>query len=139
MANIRLDLDSPITNGQTVTFRSPTNCSQVSGLVVYYTANQTQVSRSFLFADAHGNNVGSVDLFASDVLVKVILDTELNRAYVQNADTNKYLEERLKSKLSKAGGTMTGPLILTEGVHYGTAEQMPPAGTRGRIFFKVVE
>jgi hypothetical protein len=92
---------------------------------------------SFLFADAHGNNVGSVDLFASDVLVKVILDTELNRAYVQNADTNKYLEERLNSKLSKTGGKITGPLILTEGVHYG--KELPPAGTKGRFFFKVVE
>lgn len=41
--------------------------------------------------------------------------------------------------LPKAGGTMTGPLILTEGVHYGTEEQMPAPGTAGRIFFMVVK
>lgn len=36
----------------------------------------------------------------------------------------------------KAGGTITGPIVLTEGIHYGT--ELPEAGTKGRIFFKVV-
>ena len=38
--------------------------------------------------------------------------------------------------LLKAGGTMTGPLILTEGVHYG--DTLPSDATEGRIFFKKV-
>ena len=38
--------------------------------------------------------------------------------------------------LPKAGGTMTGVLILTEGVHYGTT--CPDPGNKGRIFFKKV-
>ena len=38
--------------------------------------------------------------------------------------------------LPKTGGTLTGMLILTEGVHYGTS--LPAAGTPGRIFFKKV-
>jgi hypothetical protein len=38
--------------------------------------------------------------------------------------------------LPKAGGKLTGALTLTEGVHYGTS--LPSAGTKGRIFFKVV-
>ncbi len=38
--------------------------------------------------------------------------------------------------LPQSGGTLTGPLILTEGVHYG--DTLPEPGTPGRIFFKKV-
>lgn len=92
MANIRIDLDIPVMNGQSVTFKSPADCSAVTGLIAYYPENGSTKSQVFMFADAHGNNLGKKDLFASDVLVKVLLDTELQRAYVQNADTNAYLE-----------------------------------------------
>lgn len=44
--------------------------------------------------------------------------------------------ETAEAALPKAGGTMTGMLKLTEGVHYGT--DLPGAGNTGRIFFKVV-
>lgn len=98
MSNIRLDLDGAIVDGQALTFRSPVNCSEISGLIIYYPKEDATVSQTFQFADAHGNNVGSVDLFASDILVKVILDTHLNRAYVQNADTNAYLEAKFAGK-----------------------------------------
>lgn len=95
MANIRVDLPSIICNGQTITFKSPSDCSEVTGLKVYYQENGKEKFEEFTFADAHGNNVGDIDLFSADVMVKVILDTELHRAYVQNADTNAYLEKRL--------------------------------------------
>lgn len=98
MPNIRVDLSITPYDGQAVTFRSPANCSEVTGLIVYYPEGDTTSSKVFEFADAHGNSVGSVDLFASNVLVKVILDTELRRAYVQNADTNAYLEAQLATK-----------------------------------------
>lgn len=105
MATIRVDVPGIICNGQAVTFKSPANCSQVTGLRVYY----KDEFKEFQFADAHGNNVGSIDLFAANVLVKVILDTDLNRAYVQNADTNAYLEARLASKASTNLYTATIP------------------------------
>ena len=38
--------------------------------------------------------------------------------------------------LPLTGGTLTGMLILTEGVHYG--DELPDAGNIGRIFFKKV-
>lgn len=97
MANIRLNLGSPVDNGQVLTFKSPADCSAIDGLIVYYPEGDALTSKVFQFADAHGNNVGSLNLFAENVLVKVILDTELNRAYVQNADTNAYLEARFKT------------------------------------------
>lgn len=142
MANIRLDLSSPVINGQTLTFKSPVNCSEVTGLKVYYPNGDTETSMSFQFADAHGNNVGSIGLFAENVLVKVILDTESNRAYVQNADTNAYLEGKFNEKLPKSGGQMTGSLtldkvVLKRGVNYGTEEEMKNLKNpvRGQMFF----
>lgn len=100
MANIRLDLQVPIEDGQTLTFKSPIDCSKVTGLIIYYPENDSTTSKVFQFADAHGNNVGGKGLFVENVLVKVILDTESSRAYVQNADTNAYLEGKLAEKYS---------------------------------------
>lgn len=115
MPNIRVDLSSAPINGQTLTFKSPTDCSQVEGLKVYYPEGNTTTSKVFEFADAHGNNVGSIDLFAADVLVKVILDTELERAYVQNADTNAYLENRFSALGITATDDGTGVVTLALG------------------------
>ena len=91
--NIRVDLNTSIKDGTEVVFRSPVDCSQVTGLKVYYDGGNA--SQEFAFADAHGNNVGDIDhLFAENVAVKVILDVTTGMAFVQNADTNAYLEGR---------------------------------------------
>ena len=95
--NIRVDLNYPIKDGTEVIFRSPVDCSQVTGLKVYYPDG----SQEFVLADAHGNNVGDIDhLFAENVAVKVILDVTTNMAFVQNADTNAYLEEQLANRVT---------------------------------------
>jgi len=108
MAYIRVDLQMTVFNGQAVTFKSPANCVGVEGLKVYYPeADGTTAVKTFALADAHGNNVGSIDLFAANVLVKVILDTEESMAYVQNADTNAYLEGRFADIDSKLGDALT--------------------------------
>lgn len=98
MANIKVTVDYPIANGLPLTFKSPTDCSQITGLVVCYPEGSTSTSKTFQFADAHGNNVGDIDLFAANVLVKVILDVDAAKAYVQNADTNAYIEGELAKK-----------------------------------------
>lgn len=99
MANIKVTIDYPIANGLPLTFKSPADCSQVTGIKVQYPSGTgTTSNKTFQFADAHGNNVGSIDLFASNVLVKVILDVDASKAYVQNADTNAYLEAQLAGK-----------------------------------------
>lgn len=92
MANIRVDSTVEVFDGQALTFRSPVDISQVTGLKVYYPKGDTTASKVFQFADAHGQNIGNLNLFASNVIVKVILDTASLLAYVQNADTNAYLE-----------------------------------------------
>ena len=102
--NIKVDLSTPIFDGAEVKFRSPVDCSQVTGLVVCYNGE----SQEFIFADAHGNNVGDIDhLFTEDVVVKVILDVTKGMAFVQNADTNAYLEGRfaeLEGMIGTGGG-----------------------------------
>ena len=102
MANIRVDLDYTIRDGLDLKFRSPVDCSQITGLIVYYPGEDGEMtSQVFALADAHGSNVGDIDhLFAEDVVVKVILDVTKGMAFVQNADTNAYLEAQLASKAS---------------------------------------
>ena len=100
--NIRVDLNYAIKDGMEVVFRSPVDCSQVTGLILYYPENGNTASKEFVFADAHGNNVGDIDhLFAENVVVKVILDVAAGMAFVQNADTNAYLEGRFAGCLTR--------------------------------------
>lgn len=96
MPKIRIDLEATVINGQSLTFKAPADCSDITGLVIYYPEGDTVTSRNFKFADAHGIDVGSgtISLFSANALVKVILDTAHGKAYVQNADTNAYLEDR---------------------------------------------
>ena len=118
--NVRVDLNTPITDGMEVVFRSPVDCSQVTGLVLYYPGG----SHEFTFADAHGNDVGEIDhLFAGNAVVKVILDLVRSMAFVQNADTNAYLEGRFQSiedRLENGGSGYTPE----KGVDYWTPEDI---------------
>lgn len=95
MANIRVNVKHKIEDGSKIAFRSPVDCSAITGLIVYYPAEDgTDASREFVLADAHGHDVGNIDhLFAENVIVKVILDVTAGMAYVQNADTNAYIEK----------------------------------------------
>lgn len=94
MANIRVDLNYDIKDGSEIVFRSPVDCSAITGLAVYCTAENGATSAyEFALTDAHGQDVGNIDhLFAENVVVKVILDVTAGKAYVQNADTNDYIE-----------------------------------------------
>ena len=113
MSNIVVNLDTRIKDGTEVIFRSPVDCSQVTGLKVYHKGEDgNATSREFMFADAHGENVGDIDhLFAENVAVKVILDVTTGMAFVQNADTNAYLESRFTELERKIG---TGGVDIEE-------------------------
>ena len=102
MPKIRVDRDLPIINGQSLTFQSPANCSDITGLIIYYPEGDTTKSKEFKLVDAHGVDVGSgtISLFAANALVKVVLDINQSKAFVQNADTNAYLEGKLAEKYS---------------------------------------
>ena len=98
MANIRVDAPKTISDGFELVFYAPCDCSEITGLTVYYPVGVNIIqNKTFIFKDAHGNNVGDLDnLFTEGVYVKVILNVTEGVAYIQNADTNKYLEDRLK-------------------------------------------
>lgn len=99
MANIRVDVDYTIKDGTELVFRSPCDCTEITGLIVYYATEDGPASMEFALADAHGENVGDIPhLFVDNVVVKVILDVASGMAFVQNADTNAYLEAQLAGK-----------------------------------------
>ena len=110
MANIRVDLPIPIYDGMSVTFKAPADCSDITGLRIYYPTSETlTTSQDFTLADANRNDVGNINnLFTANAMVKVVLDTDEHMAFIQNADTNAYLEGRFNEYLPLTGGTMTG-------------------------------
>lgn len=106
MAQIRIDLTEPLLDGMDVKFKAPCDCTAITGVIVYHqTVDDTVASQSFVFKDTHGNVLtGLGNLFVKDTYVKVVLDVPNGVAYIQNADTNGYLEARLDSKMDSATG-----------------------------------
>lgn len=95
MPNIRVDTSYSIADGSEVIFVAPCDCNEISGLKVY-SPNGAKV---FTFRDAHGNDLtGLGHLFAAGAYVKAILDVTNGYAYIQNADTNGYLEDRIRTQ-----------------------------------------
>lgn len=100
MAKIRIDTNYTISNGRSLTFKAPADCSDITGLIVYYPDGNNITSKNFAFVDSHGVDVGSgtVSLFAKNAFVKVVLDVDRSKAYVQNPDTNDYVEKTFVKK-----------------------------------------
>jgi len=112
MAYIRIDVDGILMDGHTLTFKAPCDCTAIEGLKVYYVENGTLKNKIFTMKDTHGNTLtGLGNLFMKDACVKVVLDTAKSIAYLQNGDTNGYLEGRFSELLQivsfdKATGTL---------------------------------
>lgn len=96
MANIKVKVDYPISDGTKLKFRTPCESTEVEGLVVTYPIKNGvgNAIKTFVFVDAHGKELSGVgNVFTSDVLIEVLLDVTKGRAYVKNADTNTYIED----------------------------------------------
>ena len=109
MAYIRVDMSYTVKNGTNVSFKAPCDCNAVAGLKVYFPNDMgLATNQVFLFTDAHGNNLTGIGhLFAAGAIVKVILNVDDGKAYIQNADTNAYLEaklEEVKEMVKNAAG-----------------------------------
>ena len=99
MAKIKIVPGCPLCDGLSVMFKAPCNCNEVDGLLVN--------GSEFSFRDAHGNDLtGLGNLFNAGAVVKVMLDTVNRYAYIQNADTNSYIEKQLGGKANKMGTTI---------------------------------
>ena len=93
MAKIKINIPKEPYEGMLVSFKAPCNSTEADGLFVEFEYIGNPASQEYVFKDAHGNNLAGVPLFARGSAVSVLLCSD--GAYVQNADTNKYLEGRL--------------------------------------------
>lgn len=96
MANIKVKIDYPISDGAKVKFRTPCESTSVEGLVVTYPIKNGvgYATKTLRFVDAHGKELSGLgNVFTTDVLVEVLLDVTKGRAFIQNADTNSYIED----------------------------------------------
>ena len=111
MAKIKVTVDGTLMDGHRVTFKAPCDCTNVESLKVCYIENGTQKNRLFTMKDSHGNSLAGLgNLFAEGAYVHAILDTVNGFAYLQNADTNSYLEE----KIALIGDGVTKIVFATE-------------------------
>lgn len=92
---IRLDVNHPLEDGMDIIFDAPCNCPEVAGLAIFH--NNTR--SVFTFRDAHKNDLSELPSFTAGARIKVNLDTVNGYAYLQNADTNAYLEMMFKNRL----------------------------------------
>lgn len=103
MANIHVALDKPISDGSKLKFRTPCDSTTIEGLEVKYPAKNGvgTLIKKFIFKDAHGVELSGVgNLFVSGVMIEVLLDVSHSVAYIQNADTNSYVES-VKSEVKR--------------------------------------
>lgn len=101
MANVKVVSERPLFDGMAITFKTPCECSAVEGLTVSY----HDASQSFVFRDAHGNDLTGIgNLFDEGTYVKAVLDTVNGYAYLQNADTNAYLESKFPKESEQYPG-----------------------------------
>lgn len=89
MAKINLTLPNGelAITGKQVTFTSPISSESATHLVIE--------GNEFELVDSNGNPI-SQKAFMQGALVSVILNVETKKAHIQNADTNAYLEGKLK-------------------------------------------
>ena len=150
MADIRIDLIEPLYDGMDIKFKAPCDCSQINGLIVYYPKDDGSGtdSRQLSFKDAHGNDLtGLGNLFAEGALVKVMVDTSDNSAYIQNAATNGYLEEKLGSgggsgwnvlKWGMLNTTATSPIFSTSDMATDVTEYNIVIPSYGFVEFELI-
>ena len=129
MANIKVISERPLFDGMAITFNAPCKCSEIEGLTVSYSDNSWHGT----FRDSHGNDLtGLGNLFEEGAYVRVILDIQNGYAYLQNADTNAYLEGRF-TELQKAKAGFIYPLagevvptgfLLCDGAAYSRTEYL---------------
>lgn len=100
MANIKVKIDYPISDGTKLKFRTPCESTAVDGLVVTYPIKNGvgNAVKTFTFVDANGKELSGLgNVFSSDVLISVMLDVTKGRAHIKNADTNSYIEDIKKT------------------------------------------
>lgn len=92
--------------GRQVTFQAPCASEGLTGLIIE--------GVTYALVDSEGNTLVA-NSFAAEAMVSVIFNVEKLRAYVQNANTNAYLEGKFNSHNQAAStitaGTFAGQVV----------------------------
>lgn len=127
MAKIKINYHRNLVDGQSITFQAPCGCEVIDGLKIYYTNEQGETkNKVFTLADASGHDVGDLDnLFAEGAVVKVILDVANSKAFIQNANTNAYLEKAIPKFKRVLTSTDDMDQIFEDGVYVYSTSSVP--------------
>lgn len=91
MSKIKVELDTPVVNGKQVSFFSPIGSKEADSIIIHEV--------DYALVDSHGKALAKLDYsWTAGALVSVILDTTTNKAYVQNATSNAYIEDNFVKK-----------------------------------------
>ena len=91
MSKIIVNLGCPVVNGKQVSFFSPCASDTAECIII------SEVE--YELVDAYGKAITGINAaWSKDALVSVILDTNTNKAYVQNATSNAYIEDTFLRK-----------------------------------------
>lgn len=89
MSKIKINLDYTPVNGKQISFTAPCSSYNCEELIID--------GVEYVPVDADGVSVaGKSNVWNTGAMVSIIVDTVNQRAYVQNANTNSYLEEKIK-------------------------------------------
>ena len=98
MASIEHSLNHPLRDGESIKFKANCSSSEATDLKIIYPTDDdgTLETETFVFKDAHGNDLSRMaDVFLAGAYVEVITDTSEKAAFIQNGDTNGYLETKM--------------------------------------------
>jgi hypothetical protein len=124
MAYIKINLDKVLMNGHEVSFIAPCDCTAIEGLKVCYVEGEELKEKIFTMKDAHGNTLtGLGNLFKEGAYVHAILDSTHFHAYIQNADTNGYLEARFQEVFQLGNNAKAGIVDSLKYSNLGITEE----------------
>ena len=93
---LRLPTEEKLHTGRQVTFEAPCNSEELGGLIVD--------GVTYAIVDSNGRTLVDKS-FSSGAMVSVIFNLEKKKAFVQNADTNAYLEGKFDKQLPQPSNT----------------------------------